>query len=56
MLYFRYIDDMFMIQKRTHDTQVFLKKLIKQHPKVKFEVKEIPFLETKIYTDDNKNI
>ena len=49
-----------MIWKGTHDTQFFLKKLIKQHANIKFDCKiskeEIAFLETKIYIDDNKNI
>lgn len=60
MLYLRYID-IFMKQKGTHNQfQVFLKKLNKQHPTIKFDWKiskeEIAFLGTKIYIDDNKNI
>ena len=50
-----------MIEKGTNDQlQFFLKKLKKQHPTIKSDCKisnkEIAFLHTKIYIDDNKNI
>ena len=58
MLYLRYI--IFMIWKGTHhQLQVFLKKLNKQHPPIKFDYKiskeEITFPDTKNYINDNKN-
>ena len=38
MLYLRYIADIFMIWKGRHDQlQVFLKKLDKHHPTIKFD-------------------
>ena len=53
MLYLRYIDYIFNIWK-------VLKKLNKQHPTAKFDLKiskeEIAFLDTKIYIDGDKNI
>ena len=58
MLYLRYIDYIFNIWKGT-DNKV-LKKLNKQHPTAKFDLKiskeEIAFLDTKIYIDGDKNI
>ena len=61
MLFLSYINDNFMIGKGTNDQlQVFLQKPKKQHPTIKTGCKilnkEIAFLDTKIYIDDNKNI
>ena len=61
MLFLPYINDNFMIGNGTNDQlQVFLKKPKKQHTTIKTDCKilnkEIAFLDTKIYIDDNKNI
>ena len=50
-----------MMGKRKHDQlQVLLKKINKQHPKIKLDQKrsqeEIRKIDTNIYIDDNKNI